>query len=104
MPIDYNSAIIQGKGKDPFDFVCNDLLAQSNGILKKAYDYVLIDEAQDFKPSFYQICRAIVKNDCLVWCYDELQNIFDVEIQDTNRTFSNIYGATGINLGRLQRQ
>lgn len=104
MPIDYNSAIVQGKGKDPFDFVCNDLLAQSNGILKKAYDYVLIDEAQDFKPSFYQICRAIVKNDCLVWCYDELQNIFDVEIQDTNITFSNIYGATGINLGQLQRQ
>ena len=104
LPIDYSSAMVKGKGNDPFDFVCNDLLAQSKCDLKKSYNYVLIDEAQDFKPSFYQICRAIVKNDCLVWCYDELQNIFNVEIQDTNKTFSNIYGATGINLGQLQRQ
>ena len=65
-------------------------------------DYILMDEAQDFKPSFYQVCRALVKNDCLVWCYDDLQNIFQVEIQDTMKTFANEYGAAGINLGKLQ--
>ena len=79
------------------------MLKQSQGKLNKKYDYVLIDEAQDFKPSFYQICRALVKNDCLVWCYDDLQNIFHVDIQDTISTFQNEYGAEGINLGELQR-
>ncbi len=100
-PKDFSEAFFHGK--DPFDFVCNDLLTQTNGKLNKTYDYVLIDEAQDFKPSFYQICREIVSNDCIVWCYDELQNIFEVDIQDTVKTFSNNYGAGGINLGELQQ-
>lgn len=104
LPIDYSSAINAKKNKDPFDYVCKELLLQCNGKLNKDYDYVLIDEAQDFKPSFYQICRAIVKNDCLVWCYDDLQNIFDVEIQDTKQTFKNEFNTKGIDLGKLQRQ
>lgn len=89
---------------DPFDAVCNDLLEKTNGILKKEYDYVLIDEAQDFRPSFYQLCRAIVNDDCLVWCYDDLQNIYDVKIQDTMETFQNKYGAQGIDLEKLNEK
>lgn len=89
---------------DPFDFVCEDLLDRTQGNLKQEYDYVLMDEAQDFKPSFYQLCRAIVKNDCLVWCYDDLQNIFDVKIQDTIATFKNKYGWEGIDLVKLNEQ
>lgn len=89
---------------DPFDAVCENLLLKTKGKLKKEYDYVLIDEAQDFRPSFYQLCRAIVRDDCLVWCYDDLQNIFDVKIQDTIATFQNKYGAEGIDLGKLNEQ
>ena len=89
---------------DPFDYACQDLLEKTSGKLKTEYDYVLIDEAQDFRPSFYQLCRAIVKDDCLVWCYDDLQNIFDVKIQDTIATFENKYGAKGINLEELNEQ
>lgn len=89
---------------DPFDAVCSDLLHKTKGIMNKDYDYVLIDEAQDFRPSFYQLCRAIVKEDCLVWCYDDLQNIFDVKIQDTIATFKNDYGAEGIDLGKLNEE
>ncbi len=89
---------------DPFDSVCKDLLQKTNGVLKKEYDYILIDEAQDFRPSFYQLCRSIVKNDCLVWCYDDLQNIYDVKIQDTIATFKNQYGAEGIDLEKLNEQ
>lgn len=102
-PKRFQEAFRANSGEEVFDFVCNDLLEQTNGRLKKVYDYVLIDEAQDFKPSFYQICREIVKNDCIVWGYDELQNIFKVNIQDTMTTFANEYGAEGINLGELQR-
>lgn len=102
LPIDFQTARRKSSLEGAFDYICKDLLEQANGKLKKKYDYILIDEAQDFEPSFYQVCRALVKNDCLVWCYDDLQNIFHVDIQDTIKTFQNKYGATGINLGELQ--
>lgn len=102
MPITFHDA--KYFSADPFDYVCNDLLEKTQGNLKKEYDYVLIDEAQDFKPSFYQVCRSMVKNDCLVWCYDDLQNIFNVKIQDTIATFKNKYGAEGIDLAKLNEQ
>ena len=89
---------------DPFDIVCEDLLEKTAGKLIKEYDYVLIDEAQDFQPPFYQLCRSIVKDDCLVWCYDDLQNIYDVKIQDTTKTFENKYGAQGIDLAKLNEK
>lgn len=87
---------------NPFDYVCQELLRNKKGKLDKEYDYILIDEAQDFKPSFYQMCRELVRNDCLVWAYDELQNIFNIEIQNTINTFQNDYGASGIDLSSLQ--
>ena len=102
IPVDFKTARSRSSVDDAFDYICKDLLKQSNGRLNKKYDYILMDEAQDFKPSFYQVCRALVKNDCLVWCYDDLQNIFHVDIQDTEKTFKNEYGAEGINLGALQ--
>lgn len=102
-PINFSDSLAFGGRKGGFDYICKQLLLQTNGSLKQDYDYVLIDEAQDFKPSFYQICRAIVKNDCIVWGYDNLQNIFDVKIQNTEETFRNEYGSAGINLAKLQR-
>lgn len=48
--------------------------------------------------------RSTVYKDCLVWCYDDLQNIFDVKIQDTIATFKNDYGADGIDLGKLNEE
>lgn len=104
IPLNYNEAKVISFYDDPFDAVCEDLLCKTNGKLEQEYDYVLIDEAQDFKPSFYQICRAITKDDCLVWCYDDLQNIFEVKIQDTIKTFENKYGAKGIDLVELNKK
>lgn len=89
---------------DPFDYVCRDLLDKTGGNLKKVYDYVLLDEGQDFEPSFYWICRKIVKNDRIVWAYDELQNIMDVEMQETMKLFANPYGDEGIDLAALQER
>jgi superfamily I DNA and RNA helicase len=102
-PLSFSEA--RSMSEDPLDFVCKDLLDRRNGRLEKVYDYVLIDEAQDFKPSFYQLCRQIVRNDCIVWGYDELQNILNVKIQSTIDTFKNDkYGYSGINLAELQSQ
>lgn len=87
-----------------FDFACNDLLKRLNGNINKEYDYVIIDEAQDFSKSFFWLCREIVKNDSIIWAYDVCQNIFDVNIRDTVRLFENKYRKEGIDLVKLNQK
>ncbi|YBV93575.1 ATP-binding domain-containing protein (plasmid) [Bacillus sp. PK9-021] len=91
------------KNMNVFEFVCHDLLARTKGQINKKYDYVLMDEGQDFSKPYYWLCRKLVKNDCLVWAYDELQNILDIEIQETKSLFKNEFGDEGIDLAELQR-
>ena len=59
----------------PFDGVCQkaiDECSNPSGV----YDAILIDEAQDFSPSFLQICYEMLKSEKrLVYAYDELQNL-----------------------------
>lgn len=71
-------------GKQAFDKVCKDLEKHD---LKESYDYSILDEGQDFPASFYRLCRKITKNDRIIWGYDECQNIFNMKIQDTIKTF-----------------
>lgn len=103
VPLTLAQARQHSNGQDVFEFVCEDLLKKTKGKINSAYDYVLIDEAQDFRPSFYQICRGLTTTDNLVWGYDNLQNIYDVEIQDTMKTFSNEFGNLGIDLKELRK-
>ncbi|MCO4097218.1 DEAD/DEAH box helicase [Macrococcus canis] len=84
-----------------FEYICKDLLDQNNGKIKSKYDYVLIDEGQDFPNTFYWLCRKLVRNDRIVWAYDELQNILDIELQETEKLFQNEYGDKGIDLVQL---
>jgi superfamily I DNA and RNA helicase len=71
-------------GRQAFGQVCKDL--EKNN-LKKSYDYSILDEGQDFPISFYRLCRKITQNDRVIWGYDECQNIFNMKIQDTIKTF-----------------
>jgi superfamily I DNA and RNA helicase len=75
---------VKSYGKKAFDQVCKDL--EKNN-LKKSYDYSILDEGQDFPTSFYRLCRKITQNDRVIWGYDECQNIFNMKIQDTIKTF-----------------
>lgn len=84
-----------------FEFVRYDLLSRLNGRIKSKYDYVLIDEGQDFPKTFYWLCRKLTINDRLVWAYGELQNILDIELQETMALFHNEFGDSGINLSDL---
>lgn len=70
--------------KEPFQEICKRLIKAE---LKESFDYAILDEGQDFPPEFYRICRAITKNNRVIWGYDECQNIFDISIQDTKATF-----------------
>lgn len=99
-PKDFRTVASQ---ENPFSFVCSDLLKQ--GPLQQAYDYTLMDEAQDFPPSFYQLCFRLTKGGDLdrniIWAYDELQNIINVKVASPKETFGT--APSGISLIDLDR-
>jgi superfamily I DNA and RNA helicase len=70
--------------KDPFEYIC-ELLNMKK--LSSFYDYALLDEAQDFPPTFYKVCRQLTKNNRVVWAYDDFQNILHVNMQSEKETF-----------------
>lgn len=65
-------------------------LNDSNSV-SSYYDHVLIDEGQDFPPSFYQLCYRLAKGErdrkSIVWAYDELQDILNVKIREPDELF-----------------
>ena len=72
-PFNYSQA--GNASKDPFEFICGDLLAQG---VRETFDFVFIDEGQDFGPNFFQLVRSATREDKFVIAYDELQTIFRV--------------------------
>jgi len=79
---------VMGK-KNPFDFVCKELV--DTGRVTPFYDLVLIDEGQDFPEGFYRLCFQLAKGDRdrkqIIWAYDELQDIFDVQVRTPEELF-----------------
>ncbi len=54
------------------------------------YDAILVDEAQDFAPSFLRLCYAILSGKKrLVYAYDELQNLSGVSVPPPEELFGN---------------
>ena len=74
---------------EAFEFACAALLKNSK--ISSYYDHILIDEGQDFRPSFYQLCFMLAKGErdrkSIVWAYDELQNILDVKMRSPEMLF-----------------
>jgi superfamily I DNA and RNA helicase len=60
----------------PFGYACAQLLKTP---IKPLYDYVFVDEGQDYPASFIQLCAQLAEDDRFVIAYDELQNIFQTE-------------------------
>lgn len=72
---DYMSARRTYGMNDPFGEVCAKALLEAVDI-KKIYDVILVDEAQDFSPSFLRMCYEMLNEPKrLVYAYDELQNL-----------------------------
>lgn len=72
---DYMTARNRYGMTDPFGEVCAKALSEANSI-KTIYDAILVDEAQDFSPSFLNLCYEMLKEPKrLVYAYDELQNL-----------------------------
>lgn len=62
---------------NPFDFACSAVLKEKN--INPIYDYIFIDEGQDFPESFIKLCLRLCNNGRIVWAYDELQTIFQAK-------------------------
>jgi superfamily I DNA and RNA helicase len=48
--------------------------------VRPLFDYIFVDEAQDFPPSFLRLALRLAEDEKLVIAYDVFQTIFDVEI------------------------
>jgi superfamily I DNA and RNA helicase len=88
---------------DPFATACQELL-QADAI-DPFYDVILIDEGQDFPDSFYQMCFYLAKGardkKQIIWAYDELQNVFDVQVREPESLFGkDADGQPRVSLGR----
>ncbi|MHB9861051.1 DEAD/DEAH box helicase [Streptomyces sp. YIM S03343] len=101
-PRDYNYArTVYGQGKE-FQGICKELLAvakQSNPA--PIFDVVLIDEAQDLPPEFFQLVYLFTKEPKrIVWGFDELQKLSEAAMPGTDDLFGT--GPSGESLVSLE--
>lgn len=68
---------IKKDNEEVFQAVCRDFLDKKTKDIP-LYDFILVDEAQDFSDEFLQLCYSLLdENKRLVYAYDELQNLSD---------------------------
>lgn len=70
---------------DKFDFACTNL--QKTTTISPMYDYVFVDEGQDFPLSFIRLCHSLAKDGRFVFAYDDLQTIFQATTPSTAEIF-----------------
>lgn len=75
IPISFTVAARNSSKSKAFEYVCDDYLEKNNEDTF-LYDYIFIDEGQDFPSSFLKLCLRITKEKRIFWAYDELQTIF----------------------------
>lgn len=77
--------------------VCKDLI--ENQTLRELFDYILVDEAQDFPLDFFILVEKVLKAPKkVVIAYDELQTTNDISIPDFNQLFGVKDGKPNIEL------
>jgi superfamily I DNA and RNA helicase len=62
--------------RSPFGYACDELLKKP---IEKLYDFIFIDEGQDFPETFIKLCLRLCRKGRIVWAYDELQTIFQAK-------------------------
>ncbi|MBK6013778.1 DEAD/DEAH box helicase [Streptomyces sp. MBT53] len=101
-PRDYNYArSTYGQGNE-FQGICKELLSvakQQNP--EPVFDVVLIDEAQDLPPEFFQLVYLLTKDPKrIVWGFDELQKLSEAAMPGTDDLFGT--GPSGESLISLE--
>jgi superfamily I DNA and RNA helicase len=79
------SPFVRNSQSGSFNNLCLDALSHP---LLEEYDFVLMDEAQDFPPSFFQmIYKLTFDPKRIIFAYDELQSLNKLAISDTGELF-----------------
>jgi superfamily I DNA and RNA helicase len=74
-------------------FALRDLRQKFGGAVEPLFDYVLIDESQDFSPEFFELCALVTRHTVYV-AGDIFQSIFDaarVEVAESDYLLSKCY-------------
>ena len=84
-PLDLLSARSRNR-EEPFRACCMEALS---GPIEPQYDYILVDEAQDFPREFFRILYSLATppEKALYWAYDEMQSLSSLEIPNTTELF-----------------
>lgn len=76
IPLNLND--VRGKSKIPLQAICENALSRT---ILPEYDYILVDEAQDFPNDFFQILRRLAYPPYQIcYAYDELQSLYSIDI------------------------
>lgn len=78
----------QGLHQGSFDSACKSAITflKSKSKINPIFDYVLIDESQDFQESFFELCE-LVANKAVYVAGDIFQNIFQPNTNETSQDF-----------------
>jgi superfamily I DNA and RNA helicase len=88
-PRDFGYARATYGFEEAFQGICRELLdvAKSKDV-EPIFDAVLIDEAQDLPPEFFQLVYLFTRDPKrIVWGYDELQRLSEAAMPDTRELF-----------------
>ncbi|HEU5374492.1 MAG TPA: DEAD/DEAH box helicase family protein [Ktedonobacteraceae bacterium] len=104
IPLDLRSASAIDRAKNPFQICCEHALQRQ---ISPEYDFILIDEAQDFPGEFFRVLSQLsipfqLSDEIyrrIYWAYDELQSLASLEIPKPEDLFG--YDAHGIPLVSL---
>lgn len=70
---------------DAFEYACKDLL--DNVDIYPIYDYVFVDEAQDYNKYFLRLCTKLAKNKQVTFGADVFQNIFQSKVPSAREIY-----------------
>lgn len=103
----FSSAINKYGRSNPFRGMCEELLTFIPPLTSfDIYDAALIDEAQDLPSSFFEmIYKSTKAPKRIIWAYDELQNLTDVEMPSLSEMFgSDEDGNPVINIENVENE
>lgn len=73
---------------DPYEYIYDDFLKNNKDKIIPEFDLVLIDEAQDFPPKFFETIFYITKDPKrIIWAYDEFQSLKEMKISSPSEMF-----------------
>ncbi|WML34380.1 ATP-binding domain-containing protein [Clostridium sp. OS1-26] len=87
-PYNLTAAMTKFGRQNAFGGACEELLGYIKNGYKPTYDAILIDEAQDMPSAFFRLVFNDVKEPKrIIWAYDELQNLSEVEMPSLEEMF-----------------